>query len=554
MAQTLQAELNAVAALAQSDPGAAIAEAEALLKRHPGDSRAKLILGMARRRLGDFAGARAVLQPLAAAQPNAAHAQFEWGLTLAALGDGEAACEALGRAVEITPSFAAARLELATLLQRERRTAEALVHVERLLSAAPGEPRALALYAACLAGLGDPARAVALYDRLLADAPGEARLWLSRGHALRAAGDGAAAARSYERAITEAPRFGEAWWSLANLKTVAFTTEQRLAMEAAIAGGDLSDDDALHLHYALGKALEDSGEWEASFRHYAAGARAVRALRPYDAQANHDRMVRTRRSLTRSFFEARAGWGDPSTAPIFIVGLPRSGSTLIEQILASHSAVEGTLELPDIVAIARRLEAPGRRGEGLRYPESLAALTEADAQALGAEYLERAAVHRRDGRPLFIDKMPNNFHHIGLIQLILPRARIIDARRGAMAAGFAAFKQHFARGQAFSYDLGDIGRYYRDYVALMDHWDEALPGRVHLVSYEALVDDLEAETRRLLDYLGLPFEDACLRFHETRRPVRTASSEQVRRPIFREGLDQWRHYAPWLAALEEGLG
>jgi hypothetical protein len=325
-------------------------------------------------------------------------------------------------------------------------------------------------------------------------------------------------------------------------------------MRRQLADPALGAEDRLHFHYALGKALEDRGDYADSFRQYAEGARLRRAERPYDAAESHDQMLRSKALFTERFFAEREGGGSPAPDPIFIVGLPRAGSTLIEQILASHSAVEGTMELPDIAALARRLGRPGSRVEGPRYPEALADLNGAARTALGEEYIERTRIHRKKGRPLFIDKMPNNLHHIGLIQLILPNAKIIDARRAPMASCFSAFKQLFARGHAFSYDLTDLGLYYRDYVALMDHFDTVLPGRVWRVIYEDMVEDTERQVRRLLDYCGLPFEAACLRFHENDRPVRTASSEQVRRPIFREGLEQWRRYEPWLGPLAAALG
>ncbi len=309
-------------------------------------------------------------------------------------------------------------------------------------------------------------------------------------------------------------------------------------------------EDCFHLHYALGAALERRGDYAASFAHYAEGARLRRAQIDYSAERTHAQLQRARALFTSAFFAARAGWGCQDASPIFVVGLPRSGSTLIEQILASHSQVEGTMELPELTNIARDLRPAA--GEDT-YPDVLATLDEAACAALGQRYLDRTRGYRKLGRAFFIDKMPNNFVHAGLIQLILPRARIIDARRAPMAACFAAFKQHFARGQHFSYDLAELGRYYTDYAALMAHVDKVLPGRVHQVSYEAMVDDTEAETRRLLAHCGLAFEPACLRFHENPRAVRTASSEQVRRPIYREGLEQWRRFEAMLAPLEAVL-
>jgi tetratricopeptide (TPR) repeat protein len=408
--------------------------------------------------------------------------------------------------------------------------------------------------AACLGLVGEYERAIEIYDVLLAEFPGQPKIWMSFGHALRTAGRRDQALAAYHRCLEQAPGLGEAYWSIANLKTAPFTREQEAAMRRQLADPALGAEDRLHFHYALGKALEDRGDYADSFRQYADGARLRRAERPYDAAESHDQMLRSKALFIEGFFAERAGGGSPAPDPIFIVGLPRAGSTLIEQILASHSAVEGTMELPDITTLARRLGRPGSRAEGRRYPEALADLDGEARLALGEEYLERTRIHRKKGRPLFIDKMPNNLHHIGLIRLILPNAKIIDARRAPMASCFSAFKQLFARGHAFSYDLTDLGLYYRDYIALMDHFDAVLPGRICRVIYEDVVENTERQVRRLLDYCGLPFEAACLRFHENDRPVRTASSEQVRRPIFREGLEQWRHFEPWLGPLAAALG
>ncbi|MDB5493872.1 MAG: hypothetical protein JWP86_1209, partial [Phenylobacterium sp.] len=359
---------------------------------------------------------------------------------------------------------------------------------------------------------------------------------------------------AYKKSLELAPGLGDAYWSLANLKVAALGPADEAAMLAALRRTDLGADDRLHLHYALGKALEDRGEHPAAFEHYAKGAALRRAETPYDAAETTAVLRRAESLFTADFFAERAGAGSPSPAPIFIVGLPRSGSTLVEQILASHSQVEGTMELPDIALIAQELIRSGAGGAGATYPDLLASLDAGQLANLGEAYLERTRVQRKSGRPFFVDKMPNNFHHIGLIQLILPRARIIDARRHPLGAGFSAFKQHFAHGHAFSYDLTDLGRYYRDYVELMAHFDAVLPGRIHRVIYEDLVEDTEREVLRLLDACGLPFEDGCLRFYENGRAVRTVSSEQVRRPIFRQGLDQWRAYEPWLEPLQAALG
>ena len=475
----------------------------------------------------------------------------EAGTRLGRYGDVE---KLLARCLELAPSFIPARYNYAIVLYRQNRAAEALPQIETLLAAAPGDLGYRNLHAAALGLVGEYAKAIAIYEGVLAEAPEQPLIWLSYGHALRTSGRQAEAITAYQRALEQMPGLGEAYFSLSNLKTVRFTDAEIAAMRAQLERADLTVQDQFHLHYALGKALEDEGEFAASFDHYAKGAALRRGESLYDPEENAARAERSRIVFTPEVFAARAGWGCEAPDPIFVVGLPRSGSTLIEQILASHSAVEGTMELPDINVIAMGLghSAPNKAAHA--YPASVAALDRDQLTALGEDYLRRTRIQRKTGRPMFIDKMPNNFQHVGLIHLILPRAKIIDARRHPMATCFSAFKQHFARGQNFSYDLGELGRYYADYVALMAHFDQALPGRVHRVFYERMVDDPETEVRALLDYCGLPFEDACLRFYENDRAVRTASSEQVRRPIFREGLDQWRRYEPWLDPLKAALG
>ena len=454
----------------------------------------------------------------------------------------------LARAIELQPNHDGARFSYATALFRQQKAAEAILHVEGLLARHPGEPPYRNLMAACLGLAGEFEREIALYEGLLAEFPRQPRIWLNYGHALRTVGRAGDAVAAYKRAIALAPDLGDAYWSLANLKTAPFSPDEEAAMASQLARPDLDPDDRLHLHYALGKAFEDRDEPAASFEHYARGATLRRAAVVWDADAHTAQVARAEAIFTPAFFAARRGAGSPATDPIFIVGLPRSGSTLIEQILASHSAVEGVMELPDLDIIARGL------GASEAYPAVLANLERPRLTRLGEIYLDRTRSHRKLGRPLFIDKMPNNFRHIGLIHLILPGARIIDARRHPLATGFSAFKQHFAQGQSFSYDLTDLGRYYRDYVRLMAHVDAVLPDRVHRVIYEDLVEDTEAEVRRLLSYCGLEFEVECLKFHENRRAVRTVSSEQVRRPIFRGGLEQWRNYEPWLEPLKAALG
>jgi predicted Zn-dependent protease len=474
----------------------------------------------------------------------------EAGTRLGRYGDVE---KLLARCLELAPSFTPARYNYALVLYRQNRAAEALPHIAALLAETPDDISYLNLHAAALGLVGEYSQAIAIYEKVLRAAPEQPLIWLSYGHALRTAGRQGEAIAAYKRALEQRPSLGEAYFSLANLKTVRFSPDEIEAMRALLEQPDLTADDQIHLNYALGKALEDERDYAASFSYYARGAVLRRGETAYDAEENTARTQRSEALFTPDFFAERAGWGCDAPDPIFVVGLPRSGSTLIEQILASHSAVEGTMELPDINDIAMGLghSAPHKKAE--TYPQSLADLSQTQLTALGEDYLKRTRIQRKTGRPLFIDKMPNNFQHTGLIHLILPNAKIIDARRFAMATCFSAFKQHFARGQNFSYDQVELGRYYLDYVALMAHFDRVLPGRVHRVSYEALVDDPETQVRRVLAYCGLPFEDGCLRFHENDRAVRTASSEQVRKPIFREGLDHWRRYEPWLGPLKTTL-
>jgi tetratricopeptide (TPR) repeat protein len=481
--------------------------------------------------------------------PAALRMLAEIGTRLGRYGDAQALLE---RALELAPSFTGARHNLAVVLYRQNRAAEALPHVEQLLAVDPADPGYLNLKAACLTLTGDYEAAIALYEAVLRKHPAQPKAWLSYGHALKTAGRQDDSVAAYRESLNLSPHLGEAYWSLANLKTFGLDDDVA-AMQAQLARGDLSDDDRLHLNYALGKAFEDAADYDASFRCYAEGARIRRGQAEYDPAETTAQLERTRALFTPEFLSQRAGQGHPDPAPIFVVGLPRSGSTLVEQILASHSQVEGTMELPDIIFLARSLTEAQPPGEQAAYPDVLASLAPDDLAALGRAYIERTKIQRKLGRPFFIDKMPNNFLHAGFISLILPGAKIIDTRRDGMATGFSAFKQHFARGQNWSYDLAEIGLFYRDYVALMAHFDAVMPGRIHRVNYEAMVDDTEGEVRRLLAYCGLPFEPECLEFHRNARPVRTASSEQVRRPIFRQGIDQWRRYEPWLAPLQAKL-
>ena len=450
----------------------------------------------------------------------------------------------LRRAIEIAPGFNAARANLALVLGRTGRPAEALELLDEIFAIDDEDSGVLNLRAATLGKLGDFEEAIQLYETLLRKTPKQPRLWLSYGHMLKTVGRQADGIAAYRQALAIESTLGEAWWSLANLKTVQFDERDIIAMKQALKSNRLADPDRMHLDFALGKAMHDAGDAEQAFERYEA-ANAIRLkTQPYDAAKLSRSVDLCVELLTAKFFAERAG-GCDAPDPIFIVGLPRAGSTLIEQILSSHSLVEGTAELPDIPAMVNKLGP---------YPNALAKLAGDDREKLGREYLKRAAVQRRTKRPFFIDKLPNNWLFVPFIQLILPNAKIIDARRHPLACCFSNFRQHFARGQPFTYDLRDLGRYYSDYVRLMAHIDVVLPGRVHRVIYERMVDDTEGEVRRLLDYCGLEFEPQVLEFYKTDRAVRTASSEQVRQPIYRDATDEWRTYDAHFGPLKEALG
>jgi tetratricopeptide (TPR) repeat protein len=503
---------------------------------------------------GRIADAESLLREHLAGHPTDVAALRMLAEVSARLGRYTEAEQLLARCLELSPSFSAARHNYAIVLQRLGRSEDALREVDGLLATDPRNSSLRSLKAAALARLGEYERSIALYESVLEDYPGQAKLWMSLGHAVKTTGRQQRCIEVYRRSIELEPSLGEAWWSLANLKTYRFGADDVAAMRAQVVRTDLADEDRLHFHFALGKALEDAGEYAESFHHYAAGNALRRRTLNYDARETTELVNRSCRLFTPGFFAQRGGTGCPAPDPIFIVGLPRAGSTLVEQILASHPRVEGTMELPDLPSLVRDLSARNRRSDPSRYPDVLADLNPDQLRALGERYLAQTRIQRKTAAPFFIDKMPNNWAHVGLIQLILPNARVIDARRHPLSCCFSGFKQHFARGQGFTYSLEDLGRYYSDYVRLMAHYDAVLPGRVHRVIYERMVEDTETEVRRLLEYCGLEFDERCLRFYETDRAVRTASSEQVRSPIFRDGVERWRHYAAFLGPLEQALG
>jgi tetratricopeptide (TPR) repeat protein len=450
----------------------------------------------------------------------------------------------LRRAIELAPGWAAPKANLAMLLGRTGRPGEAMDLLDDVFAEEPDDLGHWNLKAATLSRVGDFAEAIAMYEAVLRRAPNQPRVWMSYAHLLKTVGRLDEGIVAYRKAIELRTTLGEAWWSLANLKTVRFSDSDVDTMNRALQDSTLTDDDRFHLEFALGKAMHDAGRIDDAFAHYSRGNALRLKLQPHAPKDVHDLVDQSIRLFTGEVFRERTG-GCDSPDPIFIVGMPRSGSTLLEQILSSHSLVEGTSELQDIPILARR------NGD---YPKGALELTEEERRSLGEEYLRRTAVQRRAGKPFFIDKLPNNWMFVPFIQLVLPNAKIIDARRHPLGCCFSNFRQHFAHGQTWTYDLEHLGAFYCDYVRLMAHVDEVLPGRVHRVIYERMVDDTESEVRRLLDYCGLEFEPACLEFYKTERPVRTPSSEQVRRPIYRDATEEWRAYENYLDPLKRALG
>jgi tetratricopeptide (TPR) repeat protein len=459
----------------------------------------------------------------------------------------------LQSAVALEPKNHRARMDYVQVLRKRQKLGEALDNARELLEQQPENPRFESLFAVESMQSGDFEVALEFFERVLEKMPHDPVTLTSRGHALKTAGDYEAAVASYREATERHPQHGEAYHALSNLKVYRFSDEEIDLMRAQEGSGNLSHMDRVYLYFALGKAFEDRGEFDESFRYYEQANALRKSQSRYDAQQVHEDLDAQRRVCDREFFLARDGWGHPANDPIFVVGLPRAGSTLIEQILSSHSQVDGTLELPNLLSLSQRLRR--RKLNGIRhgYPDILPQLPASEFSAFGESFLEETQVHRR-GAARFTDKMPNNFRHIGLIRLMLPNARVIDARRHPLSCCFSAYKQFFAEGQEFSNSLEDLGHYYRDYVTLMDHWDEVLPGFVLRVQHEDVVADLEGQVRRLLDFCGLPFEENCVNYHRTERNVRTPSSEQVRQPIFTSSLEQWRHYESHLGPLVEALG
>jgi tetratricopeptide (TPR) repeat protein len=505
----------------------------------------------------DLPGAEGVLRSLLAERPDdvvVLRMLAEIGIRF---GHPRRADSLLRRAIELAPGFFYSRYTRAVALDMLSRPGEALAELDAIESPQADYDPIVALRAVCLSRIGENEEALRLYRQLADRQPQNVDIWISIANLWKIIGHQRQSIDAYRKVLEISPTNGEAWWSLANLKTFRFSDEEVARMEAPLSSQGVSDDDRLRLHFALGKALEDRGEVDGSFDQYRLG-NAVRSVQTRYRPAETTALVEaSERLFTTEFLAKRKGWGCSAPDPIFILGMPRAGSTLVEQILASHPLVEGTGELPDVLVIARELEenSPGGQPEGWRnYPDLLAALSADDFARLGKTYIERTRIQRKTDRPFFTDKMPNNWLHVGLIRLMLPNARVVDARRHPLACGLSNFKQHYARGQEFSYDLEHFGEYYRDYVRLMAHFDRISPGAVHRVIHEKLLGDPKGEIRSLLAFLELPFDEACLKFHETKRPVRTASAEQVRRPIDLGGIDYWTRFEGALEPLKHALG
>ena len=454
----------------------------------------------------------------------------------------------------LEPQNTNAHYDYVNVLSKRQKFDKALEQVTILREKQPDSPQVEILYANQNLSVGNFDTALDIFRAHVVKIPNNPTIHLTLGHALKTIGRQGEAIEAYTQAYRVKPDFGDAYWSLANLKTYRFDELQIATMRDCEAAPSTQLVDRYHLCFALGKALEDRGDHAGSFSYYERGNHLKRDEVGYDWRKISQEIGLQIEHCTPELFAGLEGAGSAARDPIFIVGLPRSGSTLLEQILASHSQIEGTLELPNILALAHRLDGLRRVDEEARYPANLGELTPEELKGFGEAYLRDTQIHRKQGKPFFIDKMPNNFRHIGLIHLILPNAKIIDARRSAMGCCFSGFKQLFAEGQEFTYGLTEIGHYYSDYVALMDHWDHVLPGKILQVRYEEVVADLETQVRRLLDFCGLPFEEVCINFHETERAVRTASSEQVRQPIFKSGVDQWENFSSHLDPLRAVLG
>ncbi len=472
------------------------------------------------------------------------------GMRLGVLDDAEFL---LASATKFEPDNTQVRIDYIKALRKRQKFSRAKEQAAQLLSTDPKNPQFQSLFAVECMQTGDYDTALAAFDGVLQQLPGDPITLTSKGHLYKTCGQFEASVSAYHDALRSQPHYGEAYYSLANLKVYSFSGDEIDAMLALADDGNLSHIDRVYLNFALGKAYEDMADFDKSFKYYEHGNSLKKSQCRYQAEQMADDLKAQREVCSSALFTQKAAAGHAAPDPIFILGLPRAGSTLLEQILSSHSQVDGTLELPNILSLSQRLRRRGNKSDASRYPEILSTLSDQELEEFGKEYINDTRIHRQSAA-FFIDKMPNNFRHIGLIHLILPNAKIIDARRHPMACCFSGYKQLFAEGQEFTYNLEDLGQYYRDYVELMNHWDTVLPGKVLRVHYEDVVADLHQQVERILDYCDLPFEDACINFHDTKRSVRTPSSEQVRKPIYKSGLDQWQNYESLLGPLKDALG
>ena len=458
------------------------------------------------------------------------------------------------RALDLAPDYDEARLSYANLLYKRQLPFEALKEIDFLLDKDKNNAQYLTLKAVNLALANQHDNALEIFEIIINDKKIENnQLHLSYGHTLRAVGRIEEAIVSYKKAISTKTGYGEAYWSLANLKTYKFTNKDINELKVLLNNKDCKIDDYYHLLFALGKAEEDRKNFESAMAAYSKGNTIKSKQVPWDSIKFTNECDELIDFFTKEQFQALAGVGNKNTDPIFVVGLPRSGSTLVEQILSSHSLVEGTTELQNIIALSRKIANKKNSNSKSEYPSSLKSIEKAEFKEMGGAYLKNTLDQRVTDKPYFIDKMPNNFIHIGLIHLILPNAKIIDARRNPMDCSFSCYKQLFGSGQGFTYSQNRIGNYYLDYLKIMDHWDKVLPGKVHRVIYENMVEDTENEIRNLLKFCELDFEEDCLNFYKTKRTVRTPSSEQVRQPIYNKGIGQWRNFDNWLDTLKKTL-
>jgi Flp pilus assembly protein TadD len=579
------AALRQARQLLTSDPAAATRQARKLLETYPGEPTLLRLLAAALRKVGkakdaekaekqaidastrspahreaaravaagDKKKAGVILEALLARDETDVVALVMLGLQLSADNEFELAESLLRKATEGAPADPSARTALAEHLHRAKRSPEALEELQRLGKEAGQSPTVLSLRANILRDLGRQEEEVAILRKLAASQPRPETFLIRLGHAYRTLGQNAEAIAAYRQVLSKAPFEGTSWWSLANLKTFKFSDEDIAAMESGLAAGQSEGVNRIRLNFALGKAFDDRGDTERAFQHYSEGNRLRNANATYNPQQIQNWVDQAEANYDADFFAKRASFGCPVPDPIFVVGMQRSGSTLVEQILDSHPQIEGTAELTDLPTIVREQGEIAHR-RGISFTEHLSRMSPEEMRALGQDYLERASVYRLTDKPFFTDKMPANWIYVGVIRLILPNARVVDVRRHPLACCFANWKQLYGRGLEHTYSMENMGLYYADYVRLLRLIDHVQPGKVHRVIYERLVDDVEGEVRRLLDYLGLPFDEACLNFHSNERSVRTISAEQVRRPINREGLDQWRPYEQWLGPLKDALG